>query len=77
MQSPYMSTKEVAELFRRKPETIHNWNSRDRRTGQKHMKSFPDPVFRGFYLREEIEQFGKLQRNDQPASILTSSSAHA
>lgn len=60
MESPYMSTKEVAELFRRKPETIHNWNSRNKKTGEKLMKGFPDTVFRGFYLRSEIYKFGKL-----------------
>lgn len=62
MEYPYMTTEEVASLFRRSTTTIYNWNSRNRKTGEKKKKGFPDPVLRGFFLRTEIEQFGKLSK---------------
>lgn len=64
MQSPYMTYEEVAALFRRTVKTIHNWNSRCKSTGKKNNESFPDPVHRGLFLRYDIEEFGKLHRQD-------------
>lgn len=64
MNSPYMSTQEVADLFRRSRTTIHNWNSRNKKTGEKAKKGFPDPVIHGFFLRSEIEEFGRLSKHD-------------
>lgn len=64
MSSPYMSTQDVAKLFHRSITTIHNWNSRNRKTGEKKKKGFPDPVLHGFFLRSEIEEFGKLSKQD-------------
>ncbi len=63
-RSPYMTYEEVALLFQRSVKTIHNWNSRCKRTGKKTHADFPDPVHRGLFLRDDIEQFGKLQRNN-------------
>ncbi len=63
-QSPYMTYEEVADLFRRSVKTIQNWNSRCKSTGKKNHEGFPDPVHRGLFLRNEIEEFGKLQRHD-------------
>ncbi|ERM14353.1 hypothetical protein L585_08470 [Pantoea ananatis BRT175] len=57
MDSPYMTYDEVAAYFRRSVKTIRNWNSRDRKTGQKRMVEFPDPIAWGLFLKEEIIKF--------------------
>jgi len=64
MESPYMTFEETAAFFRRSVKTIRNWNSRDRKTGQKRMCGFPDPAHHGLFLRRDIESFGKLHGDD-------------
>jgi len=64
MESPYMTFEETAAFFRRSVKTIRNWNSRDRKTGQKRMCGFPDPAHQGLFLRRDIENFGKLHGDD-------------
>lgn len=64
MESPYMTFEETAAFFRRSVKTIRNWNSRDRKTGQKRMCGFPDPAHHGLFLRRDIESFGKLYGDD-------------
>jgi len=64
MESPYMTFEETAAFFRRSVKTIHNWNSRNRKTGEKRMSGFPDPVHHGLFLKSEIEHYGKLHCQD-------------
>ncbi len=42
----FMSTEEIATLFRKSKSTIQRWNSINGKTGKKYKPDFPDPDVR-------------------------------
>lgn len=69
MESIYMTTKEVAALFMRTTGTINKWGARNKKTGEKYMKYFPDQIFKSLYLRDEIMSFKNLSKKERQGGI--------
>ena len=57
MQSPFISTKEVARVVQVNTTTINKWTCRNGKTGEKYKPGFPDQCHKGFYKTREIEEF--------------------
>lgn len=57
MNSPFISTKEVASLAQVKPGTINKWTCTNQKTGEKYKPGFPDQCHKGFYRTKDIEAF--------------------